>query len=231
MVMILGAWLCCFTEFIILCKPSTDTGPAICQSFSTSVLHFVMCQHSWIGKMPMRNYCSIERLNGTFIFLLKFLSFRFFIYLWIFSFLSSGDKRTTLNVESSNPDSSVGGNVAAFPLHPFIRCWLFPPTCSVNIVLCKNWKWFAQSTGYRSVSECYLHLCISVKCPLHGICVAICCGQSFTFHHLLILANHHHTIAASTVEESLLWCFCIAAWKNCSCLLIHGSIQTHEPSS
>jgi len=72
--------------------------------------------------MSMHKYFSIEMLNGTFIFLLKFLSFLFFIYLWIFSFLSSGDKRTTLNVESSNPDSSVGGNVAEFPLHPFMRC-------------------------------------------------------------------------------------------------------------
>lgn len=106
------------------------------------------CQHSWIRKMSMRRYRSIEMLNGTFIFLRKFLSFRFFMYLWIFSFLSSGDKRTTLNVESSSTDSSVGGNVAGFPLHPFIRCWLFPPTCLVNIILCKNRKWYAWSTGY-----------------------------------------------------------------------------------
>lgn len=111
MFMTLGAWLRCFTEFIILGKPSTDTGPAIRQGFSTCVLHFVVCQAVSTAEY-VRCPCG-------------------------------GDKRTTLNVESSSTDSSVGGNVAGFPLHPFISLeellqfadtWLHPDPWTLQLL-------------------------------------------------------------------------------------------------
>lgn len=48
----------------------------------------------------------LERECSTLIFLLKFLSFLFFMYLWIFLFLSSTESFPTLNVGSSKLEIS-----------------------------------------------------------------------------------------------------------------------------
>lgn len=62
----------------------------------------------------------------TLIFLLKFLSFLFFMYLWIFLFLSSTESLPTLNVGSSKLEISdaTAEEAVVVVAPPWYRCWL-----------------------------------------------------------------------------------------------------------
>lgn len=107
------------SELIILCKPSSNSRSTIRQCFSTGILPYQF--------LSVRDrFNLIQRVHRwkkfTLIFLLKFLSFLFFMYLWIFSFLCSTESFPTLKVDSSKLDIS-GAKVVELP-PPFTSCWL-----------------------------------------------------------------------------------------------------------
>lgn len=66
-----------------------------------------------------------DQILITLIFLLKFLSVLFFMYLWIFLFLSSTESLPTLNVGSSKLEiSDARAEEAVVVAPPWYRFWL-----------------------------------------------------------------------------------------------------------
>ena len=120
---------------VVLSESAADAGPAVRQGLSASVLQFVCGvqwrqQHPW----PQSNFETLKsgacmHDGVTLIFLLKLRSFRFLMYLWIFSRLSSTVMRALLKLASSRLDASAAaGSRPGLMLPPPPPIWRAPPT-------------------------------------------------------------------------------------------------------
>lgn len=139
-----------FSQFVVLSKPSSHPRPTVCKSFPASILHARM--HMFTFKLGLSIACYCKKCNEkiqtkvmTLIFLLKFLSFLFFMYLWIFLFLSSTEILLTLNVGSSKLEiSDARAEVVVVVSPPRYRCWLSLLSPLMNRVTKITYKWLNE---------------------------------------------------------------------------------------